>query len=231
MKPIIKLAILAGAIAMMTAVLNADQISTSGNQIGHIQRAHLILGKEVKNARGEDIGKIDDLVVDLESGRLLYAIVDPKGGLPGAGKVAMPPGEFVMGGDGNLIVDSDKATINKAPRFAKERAADPGNASFAHEVYQHFGQHGWWEGTGSSPSKNFGNAHLVSQLTGSTVKGAANEDMGKVRNVVLDMPAGRVVYVVLAPTGDLGANNSVYLLPPNAFTLGNDGNTLVMGVD
>jgi sporulation protein YlmC with PRC-barrel domain len=209
----------------------AEQPNTAGNQISHVERAHKILGKEIKNGRGDDIGKISDLVVDLESGRLLYAIVDVNGGVPGGNRVTIPPGKFSTDSANNLIVKVDKANLASAPHFDKNRAAELNSVNFVREVYQHFDQQPWWENPGSTSSRNFGNVHLVSQLMGMDVKTVSNENLGKVKNLVVDVPAGRVLYVVFSPAGDLGANDTVYLMPPNAFTVGQDTKTLVTGVE
>ena len=50
--------------------------------------------------------------------------------------------------------------------------------------------------------------------------------MGKVDNVAVDLPAGRVVYVILNPDSSLNLGNNFYALPPNAFTLASDQKSL-----
>lgn len=200
----------------------------SARQIGPVERADQVLGREIKNGRGETIGKINNLAVDLESGMVPYAIVDVQGGK----RVAIPPGKFSYGTDQtNLVVNVNRTNLMDAPQFQGSKLGDIG---FATEVYDHFGQPKWWEGPSSGASeskKNFGNVHGASQLMGATVKDVSNQDFGKVENLVVSMPTGRVLYVVVSPSGDGGAGNTIHPLPPNAFTPGPDGKTLVTGVD
>ncbi|MDB6065731.1 MAG: PRC-barrel domain containing protein [Pedosphaera sp.] len=201
---------------------------TASRQIGPVEKVDQILGQEIKNGRGETIGKINNLAVDLESGRVLYAIVDVEGG----NRVAIPPGKFSFGaGQTNLVVNVTRTNLTNAPRF---QGSQLGNVGFAQQVYNYFGQPLWWEGPSgdtNSSTKTFGNVHGASQLIGAQVKDVSNQDFGRVRNLVVSVPTGRVLYVAFSPSGDSAAGNTVYLLPPSAFTPGQDGKTLVTGVD
>jgi len=47
----------------------AKIIRLASRQIGPVEKVDQILGQEIKNGRGETIGKINNLAVDLESGR------------------------------------------------------------------------------------------------------------------------------------------------------------------
>jgi sporulation protein YlmC with PRC-barrel domain len=198
----------------------ADQNPSNPNEIGQPQKALGLLGKDLKNGAGETIGKLGNIIVDLESGRVLYGVVV----LPDGRKVAVPPGKFIISGN-NLVANVAKDRVAAAPVF------DPGQAestAYAQKVYQHFDQPMWFQG--GDASSHFGNAQRLTDLIGMTVKDVSNNNFGKINNVVVDMPASRVLYVVFAPTGDLGKNNDVYLMPPNAFTMGAD-KKLVTGVD
>src|SRR5256885_3361517 len=46
-----------------------------GKMLGHVERANKLIGKEVLGSDNQKLGKIDNLVVDLESGHVLYAVI------------------------------------------------------------------------------------------------------------------------------------------------------------
>jgi uncharacterized protein YrrD len=70
----------------------------SDRDFGQIERWNKLKGREVLGTDNQKLGKLEDTVVDLESGHILYAIVG-SGGILGAGekKYALAPGAFTEG--------------------------------------------------------------------------------------------------------------------------------------
>src|SRR5262245_65290040 len=64
-------------------------------RLGNVIKASEVIGKEVRNLQDEKIGKVDDLAVDIETGRIVEVLVS-SGGLLGIGDkiVAVPPTAF-----------------------------------------------------------------------------------------------------------------------------------------
>jgi hypothetical protein len=82
------------------------------------QRASQIKGMSVKNPEGQDLGKIDDLVI-AEDGTIKYAILS-HGGLLGIGDKLIPiPWKALRPGDDKkyLTVNITKETLERAPNF------------------------------------------------------------------------------------------------------------------
>src|SRR5438105_1016716 len=46
---------------------------------GNLERVNKLIGKDVMSSDNQKIGKIDNLILDLESGRVLYAVVGSGG--------------------------------------------------------------------------------------------------------------------------------------------------------
>lgn len=83
-------------------------------------KASGLLGMEVKNQQNEKLGEIKDLVLDLKSGKISYAVLGV-GGFLGLGEklMAVPADAFKINQqDGTLSLDADKAKIEAAPGFA-----------------------------------------------------------------------------------------------------------------
>src|SRR5437762_1793459 len=72
-----------------------ESFQTSGKTLGHVERANKLIGKDVIGSDNQKLGKIDNLIVDFESGHILYALIG-SGGVAGVGekKFAVAPGIF-----------------------------------------------------------------------------------------------------------------------------------------
>jgi sporulation protein YlmC with PRC-barrel domain len=82
-------------------------------------RASKLMGMKVKNRQDEDLGTIKDLVVDLESGKVAYAVLSHGGVLGIGGKyVAIPIQALTLQpGDKALLLDLPKQQVAQAPGF------------------------------------------------------------------------------------------------------------------
>lgn len=202
---------------------------------GKIERANKLIGKSVLTSDRQKAGKISNAVVDIETGRILYAVVSV-GGVAGVGgtDVAVAPGAFSAETPDSVLVNADKQKLQNAPQFTSDvsKPDQLGQASFVDKVYQHFGQASWWQGGSKAANEgSFNNAHKVSDLGGMKVLDVNNQAIAKVKNTMLDLHGGRVAYVVISPDSSLklGGNN-YYALPPNALTLSSDKQNLVTGI-
>jgi sporulation protein YlmC with PRC-barrel domain len=89
-------------------------------KIRHSDKASGIIGMEVRNAESQKLGEIKDLVLDVNSGKVSYAVL-AVGGFLGIGEklIALPPTSLKQATDGEyLILRADKSKIMAAPGFA-----------------------------------------------------------------------------------------------------------------
>ncbi|HUL29946.1 MAG TPA: PRC-barrel domain-containing protein [Thermodesulfobacteriota bacterium] len=101
-----------------------------------------IIGTEVRDSQGEEVGKIDDLVFDNE-GRTSFAIVG-YGGFLGIGQnlVAVPVNSLSnVEKPRHFVLDATKQKVQSAPLFSKKTLNDP---AWADGVYRFFGQQPYW---------------------------------------------------------------------------------------
>src|SRR5438046_9051199 len=94
-----------------------------------------------------------------------------------------------------------KAKIDAAQKFKTENdtPTEWSKAAFADKIYEHFGERIWWQGAGPADQGIFHNVHKASQLIGMKVEDASGQPLGKVENVVVNLPAGRIGYLILTP--------------------------------
>jgi hypothetical protein len=111
-------------------VTNAAEIRARGIQKAN--KASGLLGMEVRNYQNEKLGEIKDLVMDLNSGRISYAVL-AVGGFLGIGEklIALPPSALAISDDRSFLkLDADKAKIEAAPGFAATNWPRPDDPEF-----------------------------------------------------------------------------------------------------
>lgn len=105
------------------------------------------IGNEVMNDAGEDLGKIEDLVIDIDNGRVAYAVVSFGGGFLGMGnKLFAIPWDALKRShhDKKFLVKVDKELLQRAPGFDKDQWPDFENREWADGVYTHYGFKPYW---------------------------------------------------------------------------------------
>jgi sporulation protein YlmC with PRC-barrel domain len=200
------------------------------NGIGQVAKVNDVYGKKVISSDSKTVGKLNNVVVDLESGRILYGVVGTR-----QGRVAVAPGIFTetAASKNEWHVKATAAKIDRAPKFTTsvDKPGQWGQASFVDQVYNYFGQRPWWQGSTAANVGTFHDVHKASHLLGIQVVNAENQPLGKIDNVMVDLPAGRVVYMILSPASSLNLGDNLYVLPPQAFTFGPPYKHLVSGIN
>ena len=100
-----------------------------------------IIGSKVINLKGETLGKIENLVVDIDTGRIVYAILD-FGGFLGIGSKLFPvPWESLaaLPLEGIFFLNQSKEQIEKAPAFEKKNLPDMGDVHWGAGILKHYG--------------------------------------------------------------------------------------------
>ncbi len=102
------------------------RVDAANKSMLQISRASKIIGTKVTSPKGESLGNIKELVIDPESGRIVYAVVS-FGGLFGLGNklFALPWNTLHWSRDKqNYLLDVTKETLKKAPGFDKKHWPD-----------------------------------------------------------------------------------------------------------
>jgi sporulation protein YlmC with PRC-barrel domain len=183
--------------------------------VRHMRVSNLI-GKDVRNPQGEDLGDIKDVIVDLNNSRLHYVVLS-FGGFLGLGdkQFAFPATAFKAAADKDeLVLSIDKERLKKAPGFEQAKAPDWNNAEFRNQVDRYFGDmHRVQPGA---------NMRLVraSELLGKDLKAMDGRDAGEIEDVVVNLAAGSVRYAVVSLDKTWGPEDKRYAIPLRAFKPG-----------
>ncbi len=106
-----------------------ERVSEVNKSMQQISRASKIIGSKVTSPSGESLGGIKELVLDPDSGQVVYAVVS-FGGLFGLGNklFALPWNSLHWSRDKeNYVLNVGKDTLKKAPGFDKKHWPDSSN--------------------------------------------------------------------------------------------------------
>jgi hypothetical protein len=106
-----------------------------------------VIGSKVVNAQNEDLGKIEDLVLDAGAGRIAYAVLS-FGGFLGMGEkyFAIPWNAFHFNlKENRAVLNVDKKLLENAPGFDKESWPNFADSTWGHGIYKHYGYTPYWE--------------------------------------------------------------------------------------
>lgn len=104
--------------------------------------ASTLAGDKVFNLAGENLGKIEDFMLDMESGRIAYAVLS-FGGVLGLGDklFAVPPEALDLDEDKRcFVLDASKSDLQNAPGFEKDAWPDFTDQSFHSQVSAYYGR-------------------------------------------------------------------------------------------
>lgn len=113
------------------------------------QRASKWIGSKIENRQGEDLGKVEDLVLN-SKGQVDFVIVS-HGGALGIGEkyTAVPFKSFSRKDENTLALNMSKEKMAQAPNFDKDNWPDMNNRQWSEKTYRYYGQKPSW---GESPS-------------------------------------------------------------------------------
>jgi len=236
------------AVALGSAAYSAHAADTKVKKTESetVLRAYDVMGMNVRNAQGEKLGDIKDLMIDMgRNPRVRYAALD-FGGFLGIGDklFAVPWQAFKLRHDAKdnnrafLELDATKESLKNAPGFDKNGWPNFADNRWAEEVHKHYRV--------SAPGAKVdvdvnrkGNANVdvsrkngtivdnshssamlrrASKVEGIEVKNAADQKIGKVEDLVLDVATGEVRYVALSFGGFLGVGDKLFAVPWDAVT-------------
>ena len=109
--------------------------------------ADTLAGNKVVNFKKEDLGKIEHLMIDLESGRVAYAVLS-FGGFLGMGDklFAIPWSSLSIDTvEHQFILNVDKELLKAAPGFDKDRWPNMADHSWGAKVYTYYGAKPYWD--------------------------------------------------------------------------------------
>jgi sporulation protein YlmC with PRC-barrel domain len=218
----------------MDAASDQKQIHNDQYQLGKLERADKIIGKEVKDSHDQTVGRVKDLAIDMTNERIVAVILQVDGMLGVDDKyVAVPPEGFACDtAMKTLVLNFDKARIKEAPAFNLSQWSDNVRQPELGQIYNYYGSRPYFA-TNEQADQNvtahrLGEVQRADKLMGTTVHNLQGERLGKVDDLVVDLPAGRLIEVILSSGGFLGLGNELSAIPAQSFRQGNEPDSLLL---
>jgi len=186
-----------------------NKSNSSGNQA--VFKFSDLKSVEIENMQGEKLGKVEDLVYNPHDGAISYAALSYGSTLGLGGKLfAVPWQSFKPRFDSVnkkhvLVLNVDKKTLESAPGFDSKNWPDVANPKWSTDVDKHYA-------TVDAKRTDQAGAR-TSDLVGLAVKNDADESLGKVEDVVVDLAKGKLRYAAIAFGGFLGMGDKLFAVP------------------
>ena len=236
------------ALAQETPIPTADQAeplrdrqsdARRTDRLNGAAKASELIGMTVKNNQDEKLGKVEDLAVDVESGRIVQVILSTGGFLGMSDTLAaVPPGALHHDVANKVLhLDADKEKLKSAPKFENAKWAESSDSEHLSAVYRHYGEEPAYtfvqtnnapnlsstrpldgareqsritsDNRSSIPSSRLAQLQKASKLIGSSVNNRQDEKLGKVENLMLDLTSGRIVAVIISAGGFIGLGDEL----------------------
>lgn len=113
----------------------------------YLLSSNTMVGDDVRNQQGEHLGRIEDLMVDISSSRVAYAVLS-FGGFMGIGDklFAVPLEALRYDQERNcFLLDVDKQHLENAPGFEKDNWPDMADPTWASSVHTYYHVDPYWE--------------------------------------------------------------------------------------
>lgn len=109
--------------------------------------ATTLIGDKVRNPQGEELGSLKEIMLDVSTGHIAYAVIS-FGGFLGLGDklFAIPWGMLTVDTENKeLVLDVDKSVLENAPGFDKDNWPDFADRTWATEIYSYYNYEPYWE--------------------------------------------------------------------------------------
>lgn len=109
--------------------------------------ATTMIGDRVTNRSGENLGKIEELMIDLSRGSVAYAVLS-FGGVLGMGDklFAIPFQALKLDADHEcFVLDVDKEKLKNAPGFDKDHWPSTADRTWGSQIHSYYGYRPYWE--------------------------------------------------------------------------------------
>lgn len=222
------------------------------------QRASQLQGMAIQNEAGKDLGNVRDIVIDTDRGRVKYVAV-AYGGFLGLGSklFAVPFEAFerrpaTQDKSAVLLLNLDEEMLRKAPGFDADHWPNMASKEFAQAIDKHYADRDGGVKVKAGPvnvdvkldrdaarevdsQANSMVVHRADNLIGMAVVNNANEKLGTISDLMVDMSNGDIRYAALSVGGIAGIGDHQHAVAWKNFRLKHnaqeDTNQLVLNAN
>ncbi|MEO7852770.1 MAG: PRC-barrel domain-containing protein, partial [Rubrivivax sp.] len=187
-------------------------------------RASKLVGMNVQGAEGKNVGEISDLIVNLATGDVRYAIFEYDPSILKGEKVfAVPLQDMGLSADGKTLTykQMSREQLDRAAVDKKDWKKAVANSQYIQNIDTTYGY-----------TTDMTHARLMraSDVLGMDVNSREGKDIGDIKELVVDMAAGKVRYAVLAFDPSWLKGEKLYAFPLTSFSSRANDDELILNV-
>lgn len=112
-----------------------------------VQPVGMLIGEPVANPAGEDLGNIEEIMIDLGDGVIAYAVMSfEKASEGGDHLIALPWRCLRYDSDNDrFILDADLQRLAEAPGFGRGEWPKMGDRGWGEKIHRFYGQVPYWQ--------------------------------------------------------------------------------------
>lgn len=172
-----------------------------------LMQATFLLNLEVENPTGEGIGDVDDLVIDMQTGQILYVILDRDTFLGiDSEAVALPLAAFGWNNDLEMILTADETLLDAAPGIDEDWPTE-GTEGWDADIA------GFWQEQALLTERNPAAAPVRVQPLIGIHAGGLGANLGIVEDFLVNWGEERLAYLAIFTTEGFYAPDQVLLVP------------------
>lgn len=199
-----------------------------GNAQNIMMRASTLLDYDFQNIDGEVSGEIEDIIMDVADGRILFVTLEYGGFLDiGDTELPVPLSAFTWGPSGELVLNFPEEELQNFPDLGTDWP-DVTNPAWDDDA------NGFWRNIGIDPGYDATTASN-SIVRASTIVGYSVGDVGygpgTVRDLIIDLGQNHAKYVILSYGMGVTYDEDLVAVPFSAFDASGFGNQLVFAGD
>jgi len=188
-------------------------------------RASELIGKNVQGSQKKSVGEIKDLIINVTTGDVRYALLEFDPGFFQSEKLyAVPISALTLGADNKsllyLDMSRDKLQKTGVDKADWQKAVD--NRRYIDGLDKNYG---------FQPPAGTARSIRASKLIGKDVNSRAGKDIGEIKELVIDMSASKVHYAVLAFDPSWVSSEKLFAFPLTAFKMRANKDDLELDVD
>ena len=109
--------------------------------------ASSICSDRVWNNSGEALGAIEELMIDVDTGQIAYAVLSFGGFLGFGDKLFAIPWNALKLDSANQVfkLNVERKVLESAPGFDKDNWPDMADSAWGHDIHKHYGYEPYWD--------------------------------------------------------------------------------------
>lgn len=191
--------------------------------------ASTVIGYSIDNSADENLGSVEDLIVEIETGHINYVIVS-FGGFLGIGDnyYAVPPQDFNWSPEtadrsARLMIDITEEELVDAPQFSYDD--DLTIDGWDGELLNYWDTRRGVDSAEAMEEETMnsgfagaeGQSVPATTLIGHSIENSADENLGSIEDLIISLESSAIHYAVVSFGGFLGIGDNYYLVPPQDF--------------